>query len=73
MWSQMDSDHFTGFIHNQPGSCIGNRKNSVIGAVTDLNGILAEPIGHFLWNENNLMFLSALWLFQDQLSILNIL
>jgi hypothetical protein len=57
MRPQMDPDHFTGFIHNQPGSCICNRKYPIIGAVTNLNGVLAEPIGHFLWNENNLMFL----------------
>jgi len=73
MRPQVNSNHLSGFLDNQPGRCIGNRENAVIWSITCLNGVVAESISHLLRDEHDLMFFTAFGFSKDQLPILNVL
>jgi len=68
----MNADHPAGFWYHYPGCFVRNWKDPIVGVLAFLPGIFPQPVGHFLGNKYNLLFFSALWIFDDQFAILNV-
>ena len=72
MGPQMDSYYLACLSHNSSGCRIGYRENLVIRPNPSGIDVSLETVGNFLWNKDDLPFLSALGGSESELSIFNI-
>ena len=73
MRPKVNADHITGFDDHRPCRLICYRKNAVVGWLAFFGCINAEPVRHFLGDENDLLLLAAFGFPKDQLSFIDIL
>lgn len=57
---------------DDPGSCIGDRKNPGIGSDSILTNICLESVEYLLWQENHLGFFAALAITYNDLAIFDV-
>ena len=72
MRADIDSDTFSGLFDDEPGRSIAYRKDTAIGLQTLFTDVFLESVPHLLGNEDDLFFLAAFRVSQDQLLFFHI-
>ena len=72
MGTKVNANQSSRLQHDHPRCLVGNGKNSILGFVAYLVGIITKPVGNLLRDENDFLVLTTFWRFKDQFLILNV-